>query len=407
MLPVPLQRITLTTVAKKRGTRKASRRKRALKGSTTSARKKKTTKNTQKKRQIADASPDSPTRRDSNGSESGFDNIRRALDAVPFGSFEITFRNGAVYKVEHRQQIAVGLGTPATFMIASRENDFSLVSVEDIESVKRLPREVVLPEGWEGTTEPATSIDQLCEQISSLGDIGWYYRGESHFFPKRLASLGRYLSSNAPTPIEGECSEIKWFQKRAHSLLSPPERDIVRDDIVGWLTLMQHHHAPTRLLDWTYSPWVAAYHAASFDPEQSGFIWAFNPYSLVKKRPANWSEVESKLDTVTTVAEYRDILHSLPSKIVLSFHVIESTDRMIAQQGTFTFGHPPALDHANLIGQYTEKSQAKVLLIPNKLKRDLHQRMRSMNLTAASLFPGLDGVGKTTLETMRIGLAAP
>lgn len=394
-------------MAKKRATRKAGRRKRALKRSTTSARKKKTTKNTQKKTQTADASRDSRTPRDSNGSESGFDDIRRALEAVPFSSFEITVRSGAVYQVEHRQQIALGLGTPATFMIASRQNEFSLVSVEDIESVKRLPREVVLPEGWEGTTKPATSIDQLCEHISALGEIAWFYRGESHFFPKRLASLGRYLASNAPTAVDAECSEIAWFQKRAHSLLSQAERDMVRGDLVAWLTLMQHHYAPTRLLDWTYSPWVAAYHAASFDREQSGFIWAFNPHSLRRKRPEEWREVESKLNAVKTVAEYKDLLQTLPSKIVLPFHQIESTDRMIAQQGTFTFGHPPALDHAHLIGQYIEETQAKVLVIPNRLKGELHQRMRSMNLTAASLFPGLDGVGKTTLETMRLRIATP
>lgn len=128
---------------------------------------------------------------------------------------------------------------------------------------------------------------------------------------------------------------------------------------------------------------------------------------MARKRPKEWSEVESKLDAATTVAKYRVLLRTLPSEVVLAFHTIESTDRMSAQQGTFTFGHPPDLDHANLIGRYIEEQQAQVLIVPNVLKPELCQRMRSMNLTAASLFPGLDGVGKTTLETMRIAIATP
>lgn len=182
---------------------------------------------------------------------------------------------------------------------------------------------------------------------------------------------------------------------------------MVRQDIIAWLTLMQHHFAPTRLLDWTYSSWIAAYHAATFDREQSGFIWAFNPVSFARKRPPEWSEFQTKLDAVETVAQYCGLLKQLPSELVLPFHLIESTHRMVAQQGTFTFGHPPAVDHTLLIGKYTEPGHAKVLLIPNNLKRDLCERMRAMNLTAASLFPGLDGVGKTTLETMRIGIGTP
>src|SRR5262245_56010695 len=45
------------------------------------------------------------------------------------------------------------------------------------------------------------------------------------------------------------------------------------DNIIEWLSLMQHHGAPTRLLDFTYSIYVAAYFAIEYAEKGSSVVW--------------------------------------------------------------------------------------------------------------------------------------
>jgi len=62
------------------------------------------------------------------------------------------------------------------------------------------------------------------------------------------------------------------FERKSHLFLADPPR---HDDQIEWLALMQHHGAPTRLLDFTWSPYVAAFFALERASDDAA-VWALN-----------------------------------------------------------------------------------------------------------------------------------
>jgi hypothetical protein len=86
------------------------------------------------------------------------------------------------------------------------------------------------------------------------------YRGvRDQKLHKLIPSAGRiadFSRSSLKDLISHEREILKLFRHRSYGELTKiPMNDWV------WLALAQHHGLPTRLLDWTYSPLVAAYFA--------------------------------------------------------------------------------------------------------------------------------------------------
>ena len=209
------------------------------------------------------------------------------------------------------------------------------------------------------------------------------------------------MTPGLSSALEIEKAALDRFKANAHSHLPGP---IPGDnDILEWWAIMQHYGAPTRLLDWTLSPYVAAYFAVTGEWNKPGAIWVFDSNSLDKSLQSTHGSPTIPPAPADQAAFYLttsspEIIHPL----LLSKHNV----RMASQQSVFTVCGRLLSDHGKLIEAAMagpRPNATLVFMIKPELKLDFLGRLRGMNITGASLFPGSDGLGRDISEFVRIG----
>lgn len=193
---------------------------------------------------------------------------------------------------------------------------------------------------------------------------------------------------------------LQEFMKQAHLHLTPqtiPDKG----DLLSWWTLMQHHHAPTRLLDWTYSPFVALYFACEQLDQLEGAVW------MVASRRISDLMVEKFPDCAghATKARQKQYYQSPSGPDFLEF--IErntQTAQMVAQQTMHSVSPAPLADHGELVRSVLSGKESgagnpfRKLIIPPQQKIEFLRTLRFMNVTSNALFPGVDGLGRSIAE---------
>lgn len=146
-----------------------------------------------------------------------------------------------------------------------------------------------MPTNW-----PHTQVLSASELLNALRDLqhkGWAFRGQPKVYPALLPSIerGGRLAMSRAEKLELERQSITVFRKSAKYFAHPGEQLAMTDDIIA-LKVLQHYGTPTRLLDWTKSPEVAAYFAAESHPGERAEIWAFNEPLYEREGLKQWDK---------------------------------------------------------------------------------------------------------------------
>jgi hypothetical protein len=189
---------------------------------------------------------------------------------------------------------------------------------------------------------------------------------------------------------------LRNFRKYAHQDTSPG------DSTWNWLALAQHHGLPTRLLDWTYSPYVALHFATNeIDSyEEDGLIWAINYVKLNQYLPEKLKKVIRRENSnvfspemLDSVCSNLDELGSLEEQAFLLFLEPPALDsRIVNQYALFSL----LSTAGTLLGEWLEAREHEVfkIRIPAKLKWEIRDKLDQSNITERVLFPGLSGLSE-------------
>ncbi len=167
---------------------------------------------------------------------------------------------------------------------------------------------------------------------------------------------------------------------------------------------MQHHGVATRLLDWTISPYVAAYFAAIESLEEPGVIWMVHVESVTRFMEHTYRK--SYTYPIKGAELERAYLRPGAKPVFYLIKLELHTERMTAQQTRFSVSYDVLADHGGIIASTLGRRRSLVfhrkLIIPKALKPEFVRRLGQMNITARTLFPGIDGLGRSVSELVRM-----
>ena len=196
------------------------------------------------------------------------------------------------------------------------------------------------------------------------------------------------------------------------------------DEYLEIQSMMQHFGCASNLMDWTYSPYIAAYFAtedALETKKTDGVIYALNILHLDKilehflrdKEVINDNQAFNSFNQKDIFKKIFTTNYSHKEGFILPVEPRKSNKRLDIQQGLFTYNgnirysfeqnFVMMIDYAKrkkLLEPDDYKMLIKKIHIGKNKKKEIQEKLLMMNISAKTLFPGLGGFSKSHIQIM-------
>lgn len=258
--------------------------------------------------------------------------------------------------------------------------------------------------------EPINDWDKLIKIFNKHTKDGkqWVFRGEKKFNCQLKTSLERAVISwgkKIENTSEIELKLIREFKRKAKIYA-----DNVDDlNCIELVALMRHHGSPTRLLDWTYSFFIAVYFALEEAVNSDCYVWAINSDLFVENNRKILRDKIDHPDADNLIL--KELLNGNHERRVYILNPSGFNIRLAIQQGVFICPGDPSVSFienlsANLISDSKSNIIRYEIKYDLKLRCEILEKLHRMNINRASLFPDIDGFAKS-LGTFPIFLKNP
>lgn len=184
------------------------------------------------------------------------------------------------------------------------------------------------------------------------------------------------------------------------------------------LSIAQHHGLPTRLLDWTYSPYIALHFATAnldrFDTD--GVIWVVDYQKAHNHLPPSLKNLLRSEGAQAFTVELLNALqphyqqHAPDESVFQEFvETLAEFDALGSEEEFLLFFEPPSMSEriVNQFALFSVMPNARRnvddwlevnaelyrrIIIPASLKWECRDKLDQCNITERVLFPGLDGL---------------
>ena len=244
----------------------------------------------------------------------------------------------------------------------------------------------------------------------------YVFRGTTDTDHELRTALQRFVGDSGKWDLEVHL--LRTFRQYARQEIAQPESPF------HLMALAQHHGLPTRLLDWTHSPAVAAYFATGGSPDADGVVWAVDYEAAHDQLPDHFREFLAELgtnmynaamlyDLMTQVIERStDEDHEIKERRTLPMlDVRDVIEEFSSRQGDdyVVFFQPPSIDRriVNQAALFSTMANPRTsldewlerhpelywkIVIPAERKREFRDKLDQANTNHRTLFPGLDGI---------------